>query len=233
MNSVETSPASRNLTAAAVVVVALLLQVSVANRLPLPGTVTPDLVLLAVVALALVNGSFSGLVIGFLAGLATDIVPPADHTIGRYAFVFCLVGYVCGLVSSEMDRSSVVPFLTVAAGALGGILLYAGVGMMLGDPRSNWSIVSRMVPLSLLYDVLASPFVVWAVLRITRRFERERSSLGIGAPDLAPVRQRAPAPYVTAVRLNGRLSGRLPRRRSWSRSRSALSRYRTTPRERV
>lgn len=221
MNTVETSPAGRNLTAAAIVVVALLLQVSVANRLPLPGAVTPDLVLLAVVALALVNGSFSGLVVGFAAGLAADIVPPADHTIGRYAFVYCLIGYVCGLVSAEMDRSSVVPFVAVAAGALGGILLYSGVGMMLGDPRSNWSIVSRMVPLSLLYDVLASPFVVWAVLRITSRFERERSALGLGSHDLAPLRHRPLAQY--------RLPGR-----SRFRSRSgSLSRYRTMPRERV
>lgn len=232
MNSVESSAAGRSVTAAAIVVVALLLQVSVANRLPLPGAVTPDLVLLAVVALALVNGSFSGLVIGFLAGLAADIVPPADHTIGRYAFVYCLIGYVCGLVSDEMDRSSVVPFLAVAAGALGGILLYAGAGMMLGDPRSTWPIVSRMVPLSLLYDVLASPFVVWAVLRITRRFERERSAVGIATSDLAPVRSRAPVSYGSVTRMNGRLPGRRLRSRS-SRS-SSLARYRTMPRrERV
>lgn len=175
LSSADVSPTGRKVTAAAVVVVALVLQVSVANRLPLPGAVTPDLVLLAVVALALVNGPLTGLITGFLAGLAADVVPPADHTIGRYALVYCLIGYTCGLAADEMDRSSVVPFLAVAAGALAGTVLYAGVGMMLGDPRATWSIIARIVPLQVLYDVMASPFVVWAVLRVTRRFERERA----------------------------------------------------------
>ncbi|MBW8484073.1 rod shape-determining protein MreD [Actinomadura parmotrematis] len=172
LNAPEPSATGRNLTAALVIVVALVLQVSVANRLPLPGGVTPDLVLLAVVALALVNGSLTGVVTGFCAGLAADIIPPADHTIGRYALVYCLIGYVCGLAATEMDRQSIVPFLAVALGALAGTVLYALTGMMLGDPRASFTVVARMVPLQVLYDVIASPFVVWAVLRVTRRYDR-------------------------------------------------------------
>jgi rod shape-determining protein MreD len=173
--STDAPTAGPKVIAAVVIAVTLVLQVSVANRLSLPGAVTPDLVLLAVVALALVNGSLIGLVTGFSAGLVADIMPPADHTIGRYALVYCLIGYICGLAADQMDRSAVVPFLVVASGALAGTLLYAGVGMMLGDPRSSWAIVSRVVPLQVLYDVLASPFVVWAVLRASRRFTRERA----------------------------------------------------------
>ncbi|MEU5884490.1 rod shape-determining protein MreD [Spirillospora sp. NPDC047279] len=172
LNAPEGSPAGRTVMTAGVIVAALILQVSVANRLPLPGGVTPDLVLLTVVALALVNGSLTGLVAGFCAGLAADIIPPADHTIGRYALVYCLIGYICGLASDEMDRQSLVPFLAVAVGALIATVLYAATGMLLGDPRASWTIVARVVPLQVLYDVIASPFVVWAVLRVTRRYER-------------------------------------------------------------
>ncbi|GAA3974310.1 hypothetical protein GCM10023085_66030 [Actinomadura viridis] len=183
LNAPETSPTGRNLTAALVLVVALILQVSVANRLPLPGQITPDLVLLAVVALALVNGSLTGMVAGFAAGLAADIIPPADHTIGRYALVYLLIGYVCGLAADELDRQTLVPFLAVAAGALAGTVLYAATGMLLGDPRSSWALVSRMVPLQVLYDVIASPFVVWSVLRVTGRHERsERSRDRLAVP---------------------------------------------------
>lgn len=164
---------SRNVLAAIVTVAALILQVTVADRLPLPGSVGPDLVLLAVVALALTGGSLLGLVTGFCAGLATDIVPPADHTIGRYALVYCLIGYLCGMAADEMERSQLLPFVAVATGALAGTVLYAVLGMMLGDPRAGWSVVSHVVPLQLLYDVIASPFVVWAVLRLARRAERE------------------------------------------------------------
>jgi hypothetical protein len=68
-------------------------------------------------------------------------------------------------------------------------VLYALTGMMLGDPRSSWSLVSRMVPLQVLYDVLASPFVVWAVLKVTGRHERsERSRDGLS---VSPARYRA------------------------------------------
>ncbi|MFG2003361.1 rod shape-determining protein MreD [Spirillospora sp. NPDC048911] len=177
LNAPEASPTGRNFLTAVVIVVALILQVSVANRLPLPGGVTPDLVLLTVVALALVNGPLAGLVAGFCAGLAADIIPPADHTIGRYALAYCLIGYICGQASDEMDRQSLVPFFAVAAGALAATVLYAGTGMLLGDPRASWTIVRRVVPLQVLYDVIASPFVVWAVLRVTRRYERgERPS---------------------------------------------------------
>ncbi|MBC6461567.1 rod shape-determining protein MreD [Actinomadura sp. HBU206391] len=189
-STASTPPAGRRLTAVVVITLALIVQVSMANRLPLPGSVAPDLVLLTVVALALVNGPLLGLVTGFCAGLTADIVPPADHTIGRYALVYCLVGYICGLFTDEMDRSPVTPFIGVAAGALAGTLLYVGVGMMLDDPRAGLPVASRLVPLMVLYDVLASPFVVWAVLRLTRRLEGER---GHDRYDPATARFRAMA----------------------------------------
>jgi rod shape-determining protein MreD len=190
ITSVGAASAGRNLTAAMVIVAALVVQVAVADRLPLPGSVTPDLVLLTVVALAMLNGELVGAIIGFCAGLAADIIPPADHEIGRYALVYCLIGYICGLVSEEMDRSPVAPFLAVAVGGLAGMLLYAGLGMMVGDPRATWANISRLVPLSVLYDVLASPFVVWAVLRVAHRFEGGRASRP-GRNDLPPLKYRA------------------------------------------
>jgi rod shape-determining protein MreD len=181
LHTVEDSQGTR-LRSFVIVIAAIVLQVAVANRLPLPGAVTPDLVMLTVVALALFNGEVVGMVAGFGAGLLVDIVPPADHTLGMYALVYCLVGYACGLVSGEMDRSQSLPFVAVAIGALVGNLLYAIVGMMLGDPRASWPIVSRMVPLAVLYNVLASPFVVWGVLKLSRRSTHERTRGGMSVP---------------------------------------------------
>lgn len=178
----------RNLLAVVITVLAVVIQVAVANRLPLPGSVTPDLVLLAVVALALTNGPMLGMMTGFGAGLATDIVPPADHTIGRYALVYCVIGYACGLLADQMDGTTVVPFMIVAGGALAGTVLYAGVGVLLDDPRATWPIISHIVPLAVLYDVLASPFVLWAVLRLTRRSD---GRLAHDRNALEPTRYRA------------------------------------------
>lgn len=181
----------RNVQALIVIATAMILQVTLANRLPLPGSTTPDLVLLAVVALALVHGSLLGVVTGFFAGLATDIMPPADHTLGRYALVYCLIGYVCGIAAREMERSPVLPFVAVAAGALAGSVLYVAVGATLSDPRAGWPVVSHILPLQVLYDVIVSPFVVWAVLRLNRRAERPRG--GTAGLDAVPGFYRAGA----------------------------------------
>src|SRR6266487_1334094 len=64
------------------VAAALVLQLTVVDRLPLPGG-GPDLVLLAVVALGLTSGPMAGMLTGFLAGLALDIAPPASGVLGE------------------------------------------------------------------------------------------------------------------------------------------------------
>lgn len=162
----------RTLLAAAVVVTALVLQLSVLSRLPLPGA-TPDLVLLGVVALALVHGPGFGAGTGFAAGLALDLVPPADHAIGRWAFVLTVVGYLAGFGEDEIERSAFAPFLVVAAAAAGSLLLYAGLGALLGDVRVSWQAVARLLPSSVLYDVVLTPFVVSGVIALARRVEAD------------------------------------------------------------
>src|SRR5580698_7878080 len=89
----------RGLIGAVVVAVAVVLQLAVADRITFPGGTGPDLVLLTVAALALATGPMAGAILGFCAGLALDVAPPAGHLVGQDALVFCLIGYVCGLVA--------------------------------------------------------------------------------------------------------------------------------------
>lgn len=163
--------ARRVLVTVGVAVSALVLQLTVVTRLPFPGDVEPDLVLVAVVALALANGPLPGAVTGFATGLAADIAPPADHTIGRYALVLCVVGYLCGLILDDLEGSGFTPFAAMALGVLGGALLYVGVGAILGDPRVTLPAVTRVLPVSVLYDVVLSPFVLYAVVWLIRRVD--------------------------------------------------------------
>jgi rod shape-determining protein MreD len=157
---------------AVLVVVALALQVTFLSRLPLPGA-TPDLVLLVVVATALSGGPMVGLLTGFAAGLALDLVPPADHEVGRWALVLTVVGYLSGLARAESRRSAFVPLVVVAAAAVGSVLLYAGLGALLDDPNVTWSAVTGLLPTALVYDVVLSAFAVPAVLALSRRVEPE------------------------------------------------------------
>ena len=156
----------RFLISCAVVAVALLAQLTFVNRLALPGEAGPDLVLLAVVALALTGGPLPGLLTGFLAGLALDVAPPASHTIGQYALVFCLVGYGCGRLAGLGDASPGLYVAISAAAAAGGAALHAALGVMLSDPEVTWAAVRHVLPPSLIYDVILSPFVLYAVVRL-------------------------------------------------------------------
>ena len=157
---------------AVLVVVAIALQVTFLSRLPLPGA-TPDLVLLVVVATALSGGPTVGLLTGFAAGLAVDLVPPADHEVGRWAFVLTVVGYLAGLAQAETRRSAFVPLAVVAAAAAGSVLLYAALGALLDDPNVTWSAVTGLLPTAVVYDVVLSAFAVPAVLALSGRLEPE------------------------------------------------------------
>src|SRR6266581_3132340 len=144
------------------VAAALVLQLTVVDRLPLPGG-GPDLVLLAVVALGLTGGPMAGLLTGFLAGLALDIAPPASGILGEHALVFCVVGYGCGRLSGLTDRSAASSLGVAAVAAAAGEMLYVAVGLTIGDPGISWSAIRSVLPSSVLQDVLISPFVVFGI----------------------------------------------------------------------
>jgi len=161
---------TRTAVALLLVTVALALQVTVLSRLPLPGA-TPDLVLLVVVGLALSHGPAYGLVLGFGAGLASDLVPPADHEIGRWAFVLTLVGYLAGAARDETRRSAFVPLAVVAGAGAGSVLLYAGLGALMDDTHVTWTAVTQLLPTAVVYDVVLSAFAIPAILALVRRTE--------------------------------------------------------------
>ncbi len=156
----------RALLATAAVLAAIVLQVTVLDNLPFPGGSPPDLVLVLVVAMALASGPLEGAVIGFAAGLAIDIAPPATDLLGQSALVFCLVGYGCGKLRPNLERSAWLPVAGVALGAAAGEALYALVGLTFGDPDITVQAVRQVLPVAVFYDILLSPFVLYAVVRL-------------------------------------------------------------------
>jgi rod shape-determining protein MreD len=152
------------------VLTALLVQLTVLTRVPLPGA-TPDLVLLVLVGLGLRWGPLPGAVTGFGAGLGLDLVPPADGAVGQWTLVLCVVGYAVGMFEGLADNSLVGSILVVAAAATAAPLLYAAVGAVVGDARVSWSIVVGLLPTAVIYAVVLAPFVVSAVHSLARRVE--------------------------------------------------------------
>jgi rod shape-determining protein MreD len=123
-------PVRAGLALVAVVVV----QASVFADLPMFG-VRADVVLLAVVAVAMVGGAEQGAVAGFGAGLAFDLVHAPPWPLGLSALAYCLAGYLVGRLTGGgggmpyrwIDRSVVA-----AAGSVTGVVLFAGLGHVLG-----------------------------------------------------------------------------------------------------
>ncbi len=83
--------AVRALLFTALLLAAVVLQVTFFGYFSYDGVV-PNLVLLLVVAAGLTRGPELAAVLGFVGGMAIDLVPPADHVAGRWALALVVVG---------------------------------------------------------------------------------------------------------------------------------------------
>ncbi len=166
--------AVRVLAAAAAVLLAALLQVSVLSQVSWQGVV-PNLVLLVVVAAGLVRGASFAMVLGLAAGLLLDLSPPADHVAGRWALALVLVGLVAGQVNREARGSAGAVVATVAVCSLLGTTVFALSGTLLGDPITSVGSALGVVGLALLLDVLLTPLVLPPLMSVFRRLEPARS----------------------------------------------------------
>src|SRR5262245_63063035 len=156
------------LAAIGLIIGAAVIQVSILTRLPLPGG-TAELVLLVLIGIALARGPQTGAAAGFGAGLVLDLMPPADHGVGRYAFVLCLAGYLLGLLGRRVDVDSTVGIMATTAVTATGVLLgFAAIGALTGDPRVTGPVVLRLLPSVVLYTTALAPLVARPLLGFFR-----------------------------------------------------------------
>jgi rod shape-determining protein MreD len=163
----------RTLVLAALVTAAVVLQVAAFSYLSYDGVV-PNLALLLVVAAALVRGPDFAMVLGFFAGLAIDLAPPADHVAGRWALALVVVGYLAGRVRHDAGTSAVAAVVTVAASSFVGTSVFALSGMVLRDPSVPVAEALQVIPVAVVYDVLLTPFVLPLAMRLLRRIQPHR-----------------------------------------------------------
>jgi len=166
----------RGLISFVAVGLAVIIQLTIVDRIAFPGGTGPDVVLLAVAALAVAGGPLTGVLIGFWAGLALDVAPPGSHLVGQNALVFCLVGYLCGLAADvpnregvpEQGHTALFEIVITAAGAVLGEVLAALLGVMLSDPQVTWPAIRHVLPVAVAYDLLLCPFVLYAAAAVLR-----------------------------------------------------------------
>jgi rod shape-determining protein MreD len=155
----------RLLVLAAVLVVAVLVQSTVLARLRLAG-VRPDLLVLAVVAVALATDATTGAVFGFVAGLVADLL--FDLPVGVSALVYVAVGFAVGTVRVYVTSHRPLVHLVLAGAASLASVWCSGLLLRVFD-LSSWAAVARAGPLVAVDNLLLTPFVYPVVWALTER----------------------------------------------------------------
>jgi rod shape-determining protein MreD len=147
---------------AAIVFVAALLQVTIFATLDVAGGVA-DVLLLALLSIALLRGPVVGAAAGFFAGLLVDVM--TLDTLGVTALLYSLAGYWAGRYGETTGRDrSHAPLLTVFVATIA--IAYAGYGLhfLLGEELSaRRALFETLLPTLVLNLAVARP--VFALCR--------------------------------------------------------------------
>jgi rod shape-determining protein MreD len=155
----------RLLVLAAVLVAAVLLQSTVLAGLRLGG-VRPDLLVLAVVAVAMASDATTGAGFGFVTGLVADLL--FDLPVGVSAMVYTATGFAVGAVRVYVtSHRPLVHLVLVGAASLASVWC-CGLLLRVFD-LSSWAAVVRAGPLVALFNLLLTPFVYPVVWALTER----------------------------------------------------------------
>ena len=155
----------RLLVLAAVLVVAVLLQSTVLAGLRLAG-VRPDLLVLAVVAVAMASDATTGAAFGFVTGLVADLL--FDLPVGVSALVYTATGFAVGTVRVYVTSHRPLVHLVLVAAASLASAWCCGLLLRVFD-LSTWAAVVRAGPLVALFNLLLTPFVYPVVWALTER----------------------------------------------------------------
>lgn len=156
-----------------VLLTAVLLQTTFFARYVTLFGITPDLVLVVVISLAILEGPTVGATSGFGGGLLRDLLVAAPK--GLTGLAYLIVGYVVGIVRPYVQSTSVVvPVLGIFAGSLVGTALYVVLTVLLGEPVYSIVRVAQVVLLTAVYNTLLVPFVYPVVRKITSVYKTEK-----------------------------------------------------------
>ena len=155
----------RFLVLAGVLVVAVLVQSTVLARLTLAGA-RPDLLVLAVVSVAVATDPTTGAVFGFVAGLVADLL--FDLPVGVSALVYTAVGFAVGTLRVYVTGHRPLAHLVLVAAASLASVWCCGLLLRVLD-LSSWAAVARAGPLVAVYNLLLTPFVYPVVWALTER----------------------------------------------------------------
>ncbi len=157
----------RSLVLGGVIAVSLLLESTLLAHLRLGG-VHPDVLVIAVIAVAMTYGPVPGASFGFAAGLASDLL--FANQVGVSALVYTVIGFGMGVGRVYVTSSSTLVHLVLAAAASFASVWLAGLVLRVFD-LSSWGFLLRTAPLVAVYNLLLTPLVYPPVRALLERLE--------------------------------------------------------------
>lgn len=166
----------RRLAGALVVVTALLVQTAGINGLGLPAA-PPNLPLVVIAILGLLEGPSAGMAYGFGGGLLGDAL--STHTLGRLALAWTVVGFLAGLAGDPGgragERSPLIPIGIVGGLCALATLGYAALDVVVGAAHAPVGHLARQAVAVGVYGALATPLLYLLLRGLLRRLEPVRT----------------------------------------------------------
>jgi rod shape-determining protein MreD len=157
---------------AAVIVLILTLQTTLLAPVRLLGA-RPDLLLLAVVAVATAAGAGGAAVFGFAAGLAADLL--LDLPVGVSALVYTAIGYAVGSARAYLATGGVlVPAGLAVAASLAAVWASGALLRLLELSGFSWGFVGRAGLAGAALNLALTPAVYPPVHRLAERLATGR-----------------------------------------------------------
>lgn len=166
---------ARSITVLILLLLGAAIEVTWLNPVGLPGA-TPPLVMVLVIGAAMRRTPNRAALIGFIAGLIVDVMPPSTTPLGVSAFAFALLGYLISNMRSLMENSVGIPLLTVAfAGIFVPVLRVVHVifiGSDLTSVEPLWLVLLTSPLYSVMLATIILPAMSWVDSRLSVRTQQ-------------------------------------------------------------
>ena len=151
------------------VILAYVLQCTVLKSISL-ASISPNILIVVVVTFALMHGQTEGMVTGFFMGLLIDI--QFGDVIGIYAFIYLLIGFLCGLLKPHYTKDNIkLPMLIITLSeAAYGISICILMFVLRSEFHFFYYLTHNIIP-ELVYTVVAAVPVYLLILYIDQKIE--------------------------------------------------------------
>ena len=155
----------------AIIVVALLIQLTLINSITILG-LKPDLIMVVVVVFSLLRGEKEGTISGFASGLLQDIF--STGLLGINALAKTVIGFTCGILKEKIFHEHIlflIPVITFIASFIQSILIFFLLRTFGIEYNLIWSLKQVALP-EALYSSLLSPFIFLVINKLFQLLER-------------------------------------------------------------